>query len=207
MPKKAKKTPAPKRGTKKNNQKGPDLDGSLSQTLQGDIVSTSLFEGNILPASVASSADSASCGLSSVPLHQVGTSQAAPLDKSDAILAYLERLDNSNQALTRRVAELESNRSMASTPLNAKTRPRTRQSAPNAAQQTIPAQHLADTDSLVTAPTHTYNHTNPIFQPTASLTSSQGGFISPRITSGLNLKLQLLRYSLLLTESYLASAH
>ena len=54
MPRKVKKTPAPKKGTRKNNKKGLDLDGSMTQALQVDIVSNSLFEGNIPPTSVAS---------------------------------------------------------------------------------------------------------------------------------------------------------
>ena len=183
MPKKTKKTPAPKKGSKKNNKKGLDLDGSLSQTLQGEIVSTSLFKGDIPPTSVASSAASASHGHSSVPPYQAGTSQAVPLDKSDAILAYLERLDSSNQALTRCVAELESNRSMSSTPLNARTRPITRQSAPSATQQTVPVQHLADTDGIATAPTHSHHQINPKFQSTVPLIPSQVGTSQPLIHS------------------------
>ena len=38
-------------------------------------------------------------------------------DKSDAILAYLQKIDQSNQSLAKRVSELESNRSVSSKPL------------------------------------------------------------------------------------------
>ena len=107
MPRKAKKTPAPKKGTWKNNKKGLDLDGSMTQVLQGDIVSNSLFEGNIPPTSALSNDAYVSHVPSSVPSDQAPTSQATPIDKSDAILAYLECLDQSNRALTKCVAELE----------------------------------------------------------------------------------------------------
>ena len=174
MLKKTKKIPAPKKGTRKNNKEGLDLDGSITQTLQGDVVNTLLLESNIPPTSVASSAASASHGPSSVLPHQVGMPQAAPLE-SDAILVYLERLDNSNQALTRRVAELEANRSTSSTPLNARTRPMTRHSVPSTTQLTVPSQHLADTDGTATPPMHSFNPTNSLFQSTAPFTSSQVG--------------------------------
>ena len=39
-----------------------------------------------------------------------------PPDKSDAILSYLQCIDESNKALVRRVSELESHRSFTSTP-------------------------------------------------------------------------------------------
>ena len=110
MPRKAKKTPAPKKGSRKGSKKTTDLDGSISQTL-GDSVSTSLLDDHLPRPAVLNSGLSAEAGPSA-------TSPAVlqpPRDKSNAILAYLERLDQSNQALTKRVSELETNRSVAST--------------------------------------------------------------------------------------------
>ena len=117
MPRKAKKTPAPKKGSKKGSKKTTDLDGSISQAL-GDSVSTSVLDGQLPCSAVLNSGFSVDAGPSS-------TSPAGgqpPRDKSDAILAYLERLDQSNQALTKRISDLETNRSAASTPHNARTR-------------------------------------------------------------------------------------
>ena len=117
MPRKAKKTPAPKKGSKKASKKPTDLDGSISQTL-GDSVSTSLLDDHLPRPTMLNSSLSAEVGLSSTS----PTALQPPRDKSDVILAYLERLDQSNQALTKRVSELETNRSVASTPHNARTR-------------------------------------------------------------------------------------
>ena len=175
MPRKAKKTSGPKNGTRKNNKKEQDLDGSMTQAIQGDTVCNSLFEGNILPTSAASSDASVSHVPSSVPSDQAPTSQATPIDKSDAILAYLERLDPSNQALTKCVAKLETNRSMASTPLNARTRPILHPSVPNPTHSTVPAQHLEDRDGTAIAPTHSFNPVNPLLQPSAGNISSHMG--------------------------------
>ena len=175
MPRKVKKTPAPKKGTQKNNKKGLDLDGSMTQELQGDIVSNSLFESNILPTSVTSSGASVSHGPSSAPPVQVLISQVAPMDKSDAILAYLELLDQSNQALTKRVTELEMNRSVASTPLNARTRPLLNPSVPNQMHATGAAQHMVDRDGTVVASTRSFIPANSMPQPSVGSISSHMG--------------------------------
>ena len=163
-----KKTPAPKKGTRKNNKKGLDLEESMTQALQGDILSNSLFEGNIPPTSIARSEGSDSQGSSSVPPHQAPTSQAAPRDKSDVIVAYTERLDQPNQALTKRVAELETNRSASSTPLTARTRPTLYPSVPNPAHLTVPTHLQADKDGTATVPAQSFNPANSLFQPTAA---------------------------------------
>ena len=113
-------------------------------------MSNSLFERNIPPTSVASSDGSDSQGSSSVPPHQVPMSQAAPTDKSDVILAYLKRLDQSNQALTKQVAELETNRSASSTPLTARTHPTLHTSVPNLAHLIMPTHLQADKDGTAT---------------------------------------------------------
>ena len=117
MPRKTKKTPVPKKGTRKSSKTPTDLDGSITQVL-GDSVSNVLHEGQIPPISVTNSDSSEG----SAPLSVRPPTSAAPVDKSDAILAYLQCLDQSNQALTKRVMELETNRSTASTPHNARTR-------------------------------------------------------------------------------------
>ena len=117
MPRKTKKTPAPKKGTRKSSKRATDLDGSITQVL-GDSVSNVLHDGQIPPISVTNSESSEG----SAPLSVIPPTSAAPVDKSDAILAYLQRLDQSNQALTKRVMELETNRSAASMPHNARTR-------------------------------------------------------------------------------------
>ena len=126
MPRKAKKTPAPKKGSKKGSKKTTDLDGSISQTL-GDSVSTSLLDGHLPRPAMLNSGLSAEVGPSSTS----PTVLQPPRDKSDVILAYLECLDQSNQALTQRVSELETNRSIASTPQNARTRSALPQGATN----------------------------------------------------------------------------
>ena len=109
---------------------------------------------------------------STVSSDQILTTQVTPIDKSDAILAYLERLDQSNQALTKCVAELETNRSMASTPQSTRTHPTLHPSVTNPTHLTVPAQHLADRDSTVIAPTHSLNPLNPLLQPTVGNASS-----------------------------------
>ena len=116
MPRKTKKTPAPKKGTRKSSKTPTDLDGSITQVL-GDSVSNVLHDGQILPISVTNSDSSeGSAHLSLRP-----PTSAAPVDKSDAIPPYLQCLDQSNQALTKRVMELETNRSAASMPHNTRT--------------------------------------------------------------------------------------
>ena len=101
MPRKNKKTPANKKTgisspikatrTKKSSKKVTDLDGSFLQLQQLETVST-------------------------VP-SEIQHHDQQPIDKSDAILAYLQKIDQSNQSLAKRVGELESNRSVSSTPL------------------------------------------------------------------------------------------
>ena len=90
MPKKAKKTPAPKKSTRKRNKSGLDLDGSMIQELRSDTVSNFGFDGSIPPSSVATTDASANQPSSSISSNHVPRVQAIPTDKSDAILAYLE---------------------------------------------------------------------------------------------------------------------
>ena len=54
--------------------------------------------------------------VSTVPLELQNNDQPL-VDKSDAILAYLQRINQANQALVKRVNDLESHRSTSSTPL------------------------------------------------------------------------------------------
>ena len=63
-------------------------------------MSRSLCDGHIPPVSIASNDSSVNQISSSASL----TTQVNPIDKLDAILVYLERLDQLNQALTKRVA-------------------------------------------------------------------------------------------------------
>ena len=99
MPRKAKKTPANKKksvssprkrttSARKGVGKATDLDGSFLQLEQT---------------------------VSTVPSSAAGNATQIP-DKSDAILEYLQKIDMTNQALIRRVNELETNKSVASTP-------------------------------------------------------------------------------------------
>ena len=81
-----------------------DLDGSITHAL-GDSVSTSLLDGQLPHTSVINSDHSVEPGPSSAP----PAALQPPRDKSDAILAYLECLDQSNQTLIKRVIELETN--------------------------------------------------------------------------------------------------
>ena len=101
MPRKNKKTPANKKtemssplkktaGTKKSSKKVTDMDGSFLQLQQLETVST-------------------------VPL-EIQHHDQSLADKSNAILA-LQKIDQSNQSLAKRVIELESNRSVNLTPL------------------------------------------------------------------------------------------
>ena len=123
MPRKAKKTPGNKKkgassprtrtiSTRKGADKDMDLDGSFLQ----------------LPEQT----------VSSVPPSTVGNDAQIP-DKSDAILAYLQNIDMTNQALIRRVNELETNKSVAST-LQA---PRSHSIQPITSQTTLNPQHQA----------------------------------------------------------------
>ena len=100
MPRKAKKTPANKKksvssprkrtvSAGKGVSKATDLDGSFLQLTEQTV--------------------------STVPSSVVGSATQIP-DKSDAILEYLQKIDMTNQALIRRVNELETNKSVASTP-------------------------------------------------------------------------------------------
>ena len=100
MPRKAKKTPANKKkgassprkratSARKGVGKATDLDGSFLQLAEQTV--------------------------STVPSSAVGNATQIP-DKSDAILEYLQKIDMTNQALIRRVNELETNKSVASTP-------------------------------------------------------------------------------------------
>ena len=103
MPRKNKKTPGNKKtgasspvkktaGVKKDSKKVIDIDGSFLLLPQVETVST-------------------------VPSELQHNDQ--PLaGKYDAILAYLQRIDQTNQALVKRVKELESNRSVSSMPLS-----------------------------------------------------------------------------------------
>ena len=100
MPRKAKKTPGNKKkgassprkrttSTRKEAGKGTDLDGSFLQLPEQTV-------GGVLPSTV-------------------GNDTQIP-DKSDAILAYLQKIGMTNEALIRRANELETNKSVASTP-------------------------------------------------------------------------------------------
>ena len=80
MPWKTKKTPAPKKGTRKSSKKATDLDGSITQVL-GDSVSNVLHDGQIPPISVTNSESSEG----SAPLSVIPPTSAVPVDKSDAI--------------------------------------------------------------------------------------------------------------------------
>ena len=121
MPRKAKKTPGNKKkgassprtrtiSTRKGADKDMDLDGSFLQ----------------LPEQT----------VSNVPPSTVGNDAQIP-DKSDSILAYLQKIDMTNQALIRRVNELETNKSVASTP----QAPRSHSIQPIASQTTLNTQH------------------------------------------------------------------
>ena len=75
--------------------------------------------------------------ISSVPPSTVGNDTQIR-GKSDAILAYLQKIDMTNQALIRRVNELETNKSVASTP----QAPRSHSGIqPIASQTTLNPQH------------------------------------------------------------------
>ena len=181
MPKKAKKTPALKKGTKKNSKKGTDLDGSY--TSRGDIVSTLHVDGHI-PLTFVASNDYAGNRISSPVLP---TPQAAPIDKSDVILGYLQHLDQSNQALT--VAELETNRPMVSAPQNTGSRLTAIPAVPTLLKSTVQVQYLADGGITTVASTHGANHLlNPSGCPASSnITAKQGllqGILQPDFYKG-----------------------
>ena len=102
---KPKKTPAQKKATKQS-KKGTDMNGSIVSTLAGGGVSTVSIE-------------------EQMPSTSTGDTASKQSDKSDLILAYLEKLDHSNQALTRRVADLEVSKSTSSTPHSTRTQSQT----------------------------------------------------------------------------------
>ena len=133
------------------------------------------FDGSMPPSSVASTDASANQLPSSVSSNQVPTVQAIPTDKSDAILAYLERLDHSNQALTKRVAELETNRSVASTPQSARTRFIPHLSVPNSTNATVLQHHPVERSNIGITPTHTCNPGSSLLQPSGGNITSQAG--------------------------------
>ena len=91
----------------------------MLQSLPEDIVSNAFSSGQVPPISASNS------NVFEDHIHPASlpTMQPAPIDKSDAILAYLQKLDQSNLALSKHVMELESSRSVASTPHNVRTRP------------------------------------------------------------------------------------
>ena len=175
MPKKTKKTPAPKKSTRKRNRSGLDLDGSITHELPNDTVSNLGSDGSIPSSSLATAGASASQLSSATSSNQVPGVQALHTDKSDAILAYLERLDQSNQALTKRVAELETNRSAPSTPQGARNRFTPQTSAPIASNATVLQQHQAERGNIGVVPTHTYNHASSLLQPSGANITIQGG--------------------------------
>ena len=85
---KTKKTPSQKKATKQF-KKGTDMNGSIVNTLAGGGVSTvSVEEQMPSTATVETAGDQ--------------------IEKSDLILAYLEKLEESSQTLIRRIADLES---------------------------------------------------------------------------------------------------
>ena len=99
MPKQ-KKTPARKKATKQS-RKGTDINGSFINTSSvGEGVSTVHVEEQTPSTSLADMA-------------------SKQTNKSDLILAYLEKLDQSNQALS----ELETSKSTSSTPRSTRTQP------------------------------------------------------------------------------------
>ena len=79
-------------GKKKNGNKGSDLSGSFLQSPE-TVQTVSNFDHTTSVDSTQSSSDN-----------------------SDTILAYLKKLDESNQALLKRVSDLEANKSLPSTP-------------------------------------------------------------------------------------------
>ena len=81
-------------------------------------MSNAPLDGQLPPISATNSERSEGHGSSSA----LPTTLLDSIDKSDAILAYLERLDQSNQALTKRVVKLETSTSTASMPHNVRTR-------------------------------------------------------------------------------------
>ena len=87
MPWKTKKKPAPKKGLQRNNKKATDLDGSILQSLSEDNVSNTFSNGQVPSTSDSSSNSSEG---QTHPTYS-SSSQSAPIDKSDAILAYLEK--------------------------------------------------------------------------------------------------------------------
>ena len=175
MAKKPKKTPAPKKTTRKRNRSGLDLNGSMTHEPPNDTVSNLGFDGSIPPSSTATAGVSASQLSSAISSNQVPGVQASPTDKSEVILAHLERLDQSNQALTKRVAELETNRSAPSTPQSARNRCIPQTSGPNASTATVLQQHQAERGNIGVIPTHNYNHASSLLQPSGVNITSQGG--------------------------------
>ena len=147
---------------------------------QGDIVSTLHVDGHIPLTSVASNDNAGSQIFSPV----LPTPQAAPIDKSDVILAYLQRLDQSNQALTKHVVELETNRPMVSAPQNAGSRLTAIPAVPNLLKSTVQVQYPVDGGSTAVGSTHGANHlSNPSSGPASSnITAKQGllqGILQP----------------------------
>ena len=158
MPKKNEKAPANKKteasspvkktGAKKGSKKVVDMDGSFLQLPQLETVST-------------------------VPSKLYHNDQLLA-DKSDAILAYLQRIAQTNQALVKRGNDLESNRSASSTPLG----PRPQLSASHIhgsqiSQNTQPHSLGSKHTDPITAPT-----TNHIPSGSASGPGSQGNSIA-----------------------------
>ena len=101
MPKRGKKTPglpvkgttsSVKRGNSKKKDKAADLNGSFLQSPE--------------PTGT----------VSSVEYTTPAVYNSKTPDNSDAILAYLKKLDESNQVLLKRVSDLEANKSLPSTP-------------------------------------------------------------------------------------------
>ena len=100
---KPKKMPAQSKATKQT-KKGTHMNESIVTTLPNDSVSAVTVDKQMPSTSAASTASNQT-------------------DKSDLILAYLERVDQFNQALTRRVAGLEANKSTSPTTHSIRTQP------------------------------------------------------------------------------------
>ena len=75
----------------------------------------------------------------------------------------------------KRVADLETNRSVASTPQSARNRFIPHLSGPNSSNATVVQQHQAERSNIGIVPTHTHNHGSSLLQSSGANITSQVG--------------------------------
>ena len=145
-----------------NKKKGPDMNGSNVNTLVGGGVSTVPIE-------------------EQTPCTSTGDMASKHSDKSDLILAYLEKHDHSNKALTRRVANLEASKSTSSTPRSSRTQSQAILTAPFSLNSQLPqvdqgqtALSLPTSQAVVPPNMNVAANTTQLFAQGAAVSSTQG---------------------------------